>query len=48
MIVRNQRQALSVAVEMEARAIRTSERALMLAQRPEVLEGIRMLISYLQ
>ena len=45
MIVRNQRQALSVAVEMEARAIRTYERALMLAKRPEVLEGIRIILD---
>ena len=44
MIVRDQYQALSVAVEMEARAIRTYERALTLATKPEVQEGIRAIL----
>ncbi|MBQ8201637.1 MAG: ferritin family protein [Clostridia bacterium] len=41
MVVRNESQALCVAVEMERRAIRVYERALMLADDPRVQEGIR-------
>lgn len=41
MIVRNQQQALCVAAEMERRAIRVYERALMLAKDDQVRAGIR-------
>lgn len=45
MVVRNEGQALCVAVEMERRAIRVYERALMLATDPEVIEGIREILG---
>ena len=41
MVVRNENQALCVAVEMEKRAIRVYERALMLARNEDVEKGIR-------
>ncbi len=44
MIVRNELEALAVAVEMERRAIRVYERALMLATNPEVARGIRAIL----
>lgn len=40
MVVRNENQALCVAVEMERRAIRVYERALMLTDDPQVQQGI--------
>ncbi|MBQ8655016.1 MAG: ferritin-like domain-containing protein [Clostridia bacterium] len=45
MIVRNERQALCVAVEMERRAIRVYERALMLTADEEVLRGVREILQ---
>ncbi len=45
MIIRNEQQALCVAVEMERRAIRVYERALMLAADPQVLSGIRDILA---
>ncbi|MBQ8554653.1 MAG: ferritin-like domain-containing protein [Clostridia bacterium] len=45
MIVRNENQALCVAVEMERRAIRVYERALMLADDPRVQQGIREILK---
>ena len=45
MVVKNQGQALCVAVEMEKRAIRVYERALMLATEPKVIEGIREILQ---
>lgn len=45
MVVRNEGQALCVAVEMERRAIRVYERALCLAIEPEVAEGIREILQ---
>lgn len=45
MIVRNQQQALCVAVEMERRAIRVYERALMLATDPQVRAGIQEILQ---
>ena len=45
MIVRDENQALNVAVEMEKRAIRTYERALMLAENPEVRRGIEDILQ---
>ncbi len=45
MVVRNEGQALCVAVEMERRAIRVYERALMLAKDPQVIEGIEEILS---
>ena len=45
MIVRNEKQALCVAVEMERRAIRVYERALMLARDEEVRKGIREILA---
>ena len=45
MVVRDEKQALDVAVEMEKRAIRTYERALMLANRPEVIAGIKAILE---
>lgn len=45
MIVRNQAEALLVAVEMERRAIRTYERALMMTEHPQVLEGIQDILA---
>ena len=45
MIVRNEQQALCVAVEMERRAIRVYERALMLARDEEVRKGIREILA---
>lgn len=44
MVVRNEQQALCIAVEMERRAIRTYERALMLARDNAVQEGIREIL----
>ena len=44
MVVRNDRQALCVAVEMEKRAIRVYERALMLTDSEEVSRGIREIL----
>ena len=45
MVVRNEGQALCVAVEMEKRAIRVYERALMLAKDPAVIAGIREILA---
>ncbi len=45
MVVRNEGQALCVAVEMERRAIRVYERALMLATDSAVIEGIHEILS---
>ena len=45
MVVRNEGQALCVAVEMEKRAIRVYERALMLAADPQVIAGIREILA---
>ena len=45
MIVRNENQALCVAVEMERRAIGIYERALLLAQDEGVIKGIRDILS---
>ncbi len=45
MVVRNEGQALCVAVEMEKRAIRVYERALMLAEDPAVMAGIRGILA---
>lgn len=45
MIVRSEQEALSVAVEMERRAIRIYERALMVAESVQVAKGIRSLMS---
>ena len=45
MIVRNEQQALCVAVEMERRAIRVYDRALMLAQAQQVIAGIREILA---
>ncbi len=45
MVVRNERQALCVAVEMERRAIRVYERALMLAEDEQVRQGIRDILA---
>ena len=45
MIVRNEQQALCVAVEMERRAIRVYERALMLVSDPQVRAGIQEILS---
>ncbi len=45
MVVRHEGQALCVAVEMEKRAIRMYERALMLAEDPAVCAGIREMQS---
>lgn len=45
MIVRNEQQALCVAVEMERRAIRVYDRALMLAKDQQVIAGIREILA---
>ncbi|MBQ7865790.1 MAG: ferritin family protein [Clostridia bacterium] len=45
MVIRNERQALCVAVEMERRAIRIYERALMLAKSEEVRRGIEKMLG---
>ena len=45
MVVRNEGQALCVAVEMERRAIRVYERALMLAKDAEVMAGINEILG---
>lgn len=45
MIVRNQQQALCVAVEMERRAIRVYQRALMLTTDPQVRAGIQEILQ---
>jgi len=45
MVVRNEGQALCVAVEMERRAIRVYERALMLAKDQQVINGIEEILS---
>lgn len=45
MIVRNEQQALCVAVEMERRAIRVYERALMLAADEQVRAGIQEILN---
>lgn len=45
MLVRNEHQALCVAVEMEKRAIHVYERALMLVQDPAVEKGIREILA---
>ena len=45
MVVRNEGQALCVAVEMERRAIRVYERALMLAQDAQVRAGIEEILA---
>ena len=44
MVVKNENQALCVAEEMERRAIRVYERALMLATDEEVIEGIKEIL----
>ena len=45
MIVRNQQQALSVAVDMESRAIKTYERALMLSDQADVHAAINDILA---
>ena len=45
MVVKNECQALCVAVEMERRAIRVYERALMLAQDAQVQQGVREILA---
>lgn len=45
MVVKNESQALCVAVEMERRAIRVYERALMLATDPQVQAGIQEILQ---
>jgi len=45
MVVKNECQALCIAVEMERRAIRVYERALMLAQDPQVKAGINEILA---
>ncbi len=45
MVVRNEGQALCVAVEMERRAIRVYKRALMLATEPAVVAGIKEILA---
>ena len=45
MVVKNEGQALCVAVEMERRAIRVYERALMLATDAEVIAGVREILA---
>ena len=45
MIIEHQGQALTVAMEMERRAIRTYERALLLAKDEEVRKGIEDILS---
>ncbi len=45
MVVKNECQALCIAVEMERRAIRVYERALMLAQDEEVRQGISDILA---
>ena len=45
MVVRNEGQALCVAVEMERRAIRVYERALMLTTEPVVVAGIQEILA---
>lgn len=45
MVVRNEGQALCVAVEMEKRAIRVYERALMLATDPAVIAGVKEILA---
>lgn len=44
-MIRDQRQALTVAVEMEKRAIRIYERALMIIQEKAVADGIRDILA---
>ena len=45
MVVRNESQALCVAVEMERRAIRVYERALMLAKDAQVISGVQEILA---
>ena len=45
MVVKNEGQALCVSVEMEKRAIRVYERALMLAKDPAVVAGIEEILA---
>ncbi len=45
MVVRNEGEALCVAMEMEKRAIRMYERALMIADDPQVADGIREILA---
>ena len=45
MVVKNECQALCIAVEMERRAIRVYERALMLAQDAQVRAGIEEILA---
>ena len=45
MVVRNEGQALCVAVEMEKRAIRVYERALMVASDPAVIAGVKEILA---
>ena len=45
MVVRNEGQALCVAVEMERRAIRVYERALLIATDQAVVEGIKEILA---
>lgn len=45
MVVKNEGQALCVAVEMEKRAIRVYERALMLASDPAVIAGVEEILA---
>jgi rubrerythrin len=45
MVIKNENQALCVAVEMERRAIRVYERALMLTEDPNVQAGIQEILA---
>ena len=45
MIIRNEQQALCIAVEMERRAVRVYERALMITSDPAVCRGIRDILK---
>ena len=45
MVVRHEGQALCVAVEMERRAIRIYEQALLLTKDPAVVDGIREILK---
>ncbi len=44
MVIGNEQEALRIAVEMEKRAIRIYERALMIVQDEEVAAGIRSML----
>jgi len=45
MVIRNEQQALTVAVEMEKRAIRVYERALMISRDEKVISGIKEILQ---